>query len=424
MKNFSIFMNSDTSDQFVPFSLTNTRNLLLLFILWPFLALVTAIINYDQKVSKRVVYLYLIYYGLSFVIGNVGVDAEGYVMKVKMIAALPFSDFFKIVGGLYSSDTSVDIFEPLVSFIVSRFTTQAGVFFAVWAAIFGFFYLKSINLLHDAYKKNTGNNALIFMAFFTLIIPITTINGIRMYTAAWIFFYGAYHVILYRDFRYLFVAIASSLVHFSFLSANLVLIIYFFAGNRNLIYLPITFLSFVLPHLISPFFQMISLRMGGAIQNRYDNYTSEGYLNAQQDLMAQASWFLKISDLLFYYLLFVIIIIQFKPGQHIDKKERNLFSFLLLFLSFVNFGNAIPALGGRFKTIFYLFATLYVFLYFLRLPGNRINVLTLLGLFPMLLYAAIQFRMGSESINAWLFTPGLGMPLLAPSLSLADIFFR
>jgi hypothetical protein len=418
-------MNKSISGQLNTFSLSNTRNYLLLFMLWPFLALIAAITNYSQKESKKVVYIFLIYYGLTFVLGNIGVDAEGYVWKLKMIAALPFSDFFKIVGGLYSSDTSVDIIEPLISFIVSRFTTHPGAFFGVWAAIFGFFYLKSIDKLHESFRKSPGSNAMIFLAFFTVIIPITTINGVRMYTAAWIFFYGAYHVILYRDPRYLLIAIASSLVHFSFLSANLVLIIYFIAGNRNFIYLPLALISFILPQLIAPVFQLISLRLGGAIQNRYEGYTNEDYLIAVQDMQERASWFLKISsDLIFYFLLLSIIVIQFKPGISKEKNERNLFSFLLLFLAFVNFGKAIPALGGRFQTIFYLFATLYIFLHFLKMPGNKLSILTLVGLFPMLLYVAIQFRIGSESINAWIFTPGFGMPLLAPGLSIADLLFH
>jgi hypothetical protein len=40
----------------------------------------------------------------------------------------------------------------------------------------------------------------------------------------------------------------------------------------------------------------------------------------------------------------------------------------------------------------------------------------------MLLYAAIVFRQGAQSINAWILTPGIGLPLLA-SLSLAEVMF-
>ena len=69
-----------------------------------------------------------------------------------------------------------------------------------------------------------------------------------------------------------------------------------------------------------------------------------------------------------------------------------------------------------------MFATLFIFLYLVKLPGRKINLLTLVGLFPMLLYAAIAFRQGADSINAWILTPGIGLPLLAP-LSLAEVMF-
>jgi hypothetical protein len=107
-----------------------------------------------------------------------------------------------------------------------------------------------------------------------------------------------------------------------------------------------------------------------------------------------------------------------------ENSEKNLFSFSLLFLSFVNFGKAIPSFGNRFQIIFILFATLYLFLYFLKLQGEKIHLLTILGLFPMVLYAAVEIRIGSEVINSWAFLPGFGTPLFVPGISLADFLFH
>jgi hypothetical protein len=418
-------MNKNFTNYSLSLPASNSKNYLILFLLWPFMAFLMALKNYSQKESKKVVYLFLIYYGLTFVIGTTGVDAHSYATYLKQNAELPFSALFKVIGGLYS-DTTVDIVEPLISFIVSRFTSYYGVLFAVFAAIFGFFYLQSINQLHDLYRKNPGWNALILIAFFVMILPITSINGFRMYTATWIFFYGSWHVIINRDPKYLLLAFSSALVHWSFLSANAILIIYFFAGNRNLIYLPIVILSFILPQLMAPVFQSISLSLGGSIQRRYEGYSNEDYILGIQGTYEHAAWFMGLSDdLVFYYFIVAIIIIQLRYGYLLKENiERNFFSFLLLFLAFVNFGKAIPTFGGRFQQIFYLYATVYVFLYFLKIPGKKISFLTLIGLFPMALNAAITFRMGSESISAWILTPGLGLPLLAPSLSVADLLFH
>jgi len=419
-------MNKSFSSQILTYPVSNSKYYMYLFLVWPFLAFITAIANYSNKDSRKVVYIFLIYYGLTFVIDNEGIDASRYALYMKENASLPFSDFLKIIGGFYTSDSSLDFVEQLISFIVSRFTSDHRVLFAAYSAVFAAFYLSSINLLHNRYQKNPGWNVLIHLAFFTMILPITAINGFRMWTAAWIFFYGAYHVVLYRDSRYLLVAISSSLVHFSFLSLNALLIIYFLAGNRNIIYFPIAILSFFIPQLISPFLQSISMRLGGGLQSRIEMYTSEDVILGRQESFEQTSWFLQIGeDLVFFYLLIAIITVQVSYRYLMkEKPERNLLSFLLLLLAFVNFGKEIPSFGGRFQILLFLFATLYVFLFFLKLPGNKINILTLLGLFPMMLYTAIALRQGSETMNAWLFAPGAGLPLLVPDITVFDFLFR
>jgi hypothetical protein len=73
--------------------------------------------------------------------------------------------------------------------------------------------------------------------------------------------------------------------------------------------------------------------------------------------------------------------------------------------------------------VFFLFATLYLFYYYCSIPDRRINLLTWIGLFPMLLFTAIVFRQGALSINAWIFAPGFGIPLLAPDFTLYDMLF-
>lgn len=419
-------INKSSSYQFTKLSTSESKYYIILFILWPFLAFVTALINYSQREAKKVVFFFLVYFGLTVVLNlNDYVDAVGYALQLRENAALPFSDFFKIIGGLYSSDTSVDIVEPLISFIVSRFTDDYRFLFAAYAAFFGYFYLKSINLLHNRHQKNPGWDAAIHLAFFTIVLPITAINGFRMWTAAWIFFYGAYHVILFRDARYLILTLGASLVHWSFISANVILIIYYLFGNRNQIYFPILLSSFIVPRFITPLLNTISMRLGGALQTRYESYASEDYIMTRQGSMQEASWFLKIgSDLVFFYLIIVMVYVYYRSRRMPeDRFERNLFSFLLLFLSFVNFGMGIPSFGSRFQILFFLFASIYIFLYYNKLPGNKISLLTLIGLFPMLLYGVVEFRQVSVMINAWIVTPGLGLPLVVPGLSMADLLF-
>jgi hypothetical protein len=418
-------MNKSIPFHISGFSVPSVKNYFLLFLIWPFMAFISALFNYNHKESKKVVYLFLIYYGLTFVVAQTGMDSYEYVRRFQHNATLPFSDFFKIVGGLYASDTSVDIMEPFISFVVSRFTDDYRFLFAAYAALFGFFYLKSINLLYGRYKENPGWNTLIFMLFFITVIPITSINAPRMWTAAWIFFFGSYYVILYRDPKYFILTLGACLMHWSYILVNIVLAIYFVAGNRNYIYFPFVILSFIFPNGLIPFFNWASGNSGAALQLRYSGYSSEDYSIAVMQDLQQTRWFVNLSnDIIFYYLFIVLIVIYFLQREVMNlKTEKNLFSFLLIFVTFVNFGEPFPDFA-RFKIIFLLFATLYVFLYLLKLPGGKINLLTMAGILPMALYAAITFRVGSDVINSWLFMPGFGIPWVFPGISLATFIFN
>ena len=175
-----------------------------------------------------------------------------------------------------------------------------------------------------------------------------------MWTAAWIFFYGAYHVILNRNPRYLIISLASSLVHYSFLAANAVLIIYFIAGNRNIIYLPLAVLSFILPKLVTPLFQSVFGTLGGALKARADMYASEAVILGRQESVEQLSWFMKIGeDLVLYYLLFGIIVIQVNQKNSMrDQSEKTYLVFCCFSLRLSISGKRFHLLVDDFRSFF------------------------------------------------------------------------
>ena len=309
---------------------------------------------------------------------------------------------------------------------MSRFTKSHHIYFAVFASLFAFFYLRSFNLLYDQYKEKPNWNAWVFMAFSLVIIPITSLSVLRMWIAAWIFFFGTYHALKSRKTKYLFIALSACLMHWSFLSLSLILFIYYFAGNRNYIYTPLAIISFFIPHIVGPVLAFIALFFGGGIGARVEGYTSESHALIYQDWLASNSWFLLLGqNLIWYFFIFAIVFIRvFKRDVVRGKLEESWYSFLLLVFTLVNLGRSIPDFGMRMQNIFILFASVYVFFYFKNLGEKKIRFLTYVGLFPLLLFTVIQFRIGADSINAWLFAPGFGLPLLDPGLSLAEFLFN
>ena len=240
------------------------------------------------------------------------------------------------------------------------------------------------------------------------------------------FFFGAYHAIAFRKPKYLLFALGACLMHWSFITLNILLIAYYIAGNRNFIYTPLAIASFIVPTFVFPIFDVFSGYLGPAVATRYTNYTSESYNEVVQDAADQASWFLTLNDnLIFYYFIFAIVIIRvFKRHLMRGKLEENWYSFLLLLFTMVNVGRTLPAFGSRMQNIFILFASVYVFFYFTNLSAGKYKLLSLMGVIPMLLYAFVEFRIGSETINPWILTPGFGLPLLDPAMSIAELLFH
>jgi hypothetical protein len=247
-----------------------------------------------------------------------------------------------------------------------------------------------------------------------------------MWTAAWIFFLAAYHVIINRNPKYLFLAFGAGLMHWSFFAVSAVLMGYYFAGNRNMIYTPIALVSFIVPNALMPIFTAISPMLGAAVEHRFVGYTSESYALWVEQLTAQASWFVLLNNrLIFYYFVLMVIMIRFlKRDQVRGEKEENLYSFLLVMVAFVNFGRPIPEFGSRMQTVFLMFAIVYVFFYYRNLSWGKLRPMTLVGLLPMMLYAAVEFRLGAETINPYIYAPIFGLPWLDPTLSVSELLFR
>jgi len=418
-------------DKTIPYSgisipATSGTSYLILFIIWPFLAFLMALADYSRKESRMVVYFFLVYFGMTFVSDSVIMDSYRYVEALRFYASLPFRDMFKVVSGYYFYSAAVDFAESFISFMISRVTQSHHVYFAVFAAIFAVFYLRSFNLLYDRYREKPNLNAWIFMAFTLVIIPITNLSVLRMWIAAWIFFYGTYKTLETHEFKYVLFALSACLMHWSFMILNLVLIAYYFAGNRPRIYAPVAIASFFVPRIIEPVIYFIVQTFGGGLGARVEGYTSESHALEYQDWLASNSWFLVLSDnLIWYFFIFAVVVIRvFDRDKVKGKLEENWYNFLLLIFTLVNLGRSLPNFGMRMQNLVILFASVYVFFYFKNLSDKKLKFLTYVGLFPLLLYTMIQFREGADSISAWLFTPGFGLPLLDPGLSLAELIFN
>ena len=379
---------------------------LFVFVLWPFLGFIIAIRNYDQKLSKYVVLMFFAFYGLLIVNDTVGADLYTNYIRFKQYSLEPNSYFWVLINGLFKEDGTLDLLQKLIMFFVSRITSNVNILYLVYSCIFGYVYLKGIDLLHDFYKNHKNINSWLMLVMFVLIIPITSIGNFRFFSAVWIFFVGAYNVIYFKNNKFLIIAFLSAFMHFGLIAANLLLVIYLLLGNRNKLYLILIAFSFLIPNIAGDFIVSIANNFGGGFEDKANEYLSPDSFEILAN--KRLSWFLTLRPkLILYYIYLMYIVSYFYWPKQKNEGLNNIFSFSLLFFSFSNFVIAVPSLGGRYLGIFELFAFSYLcFAMFYRYQNyNKLSVYSYLALIPLLLHFFVTFRTSSETINIWLFTP-------------------
>ncbi|NMW21084.1 MAG: hypothetical protein HKK67_05520 [Chlorobiaceae bacterium] len=393
-------------------TLNNEKNYfyanMLLFLIWPFAVFINSINYFKYKSAKIFLILFFGLYGYSFILDDArNYDSERYAESFVQMALLPASNFFEIIKQFNSQDgSSIDIVVTLLSFIISRITNNAHILFAVYSIFFGIFNVLSINILYNKYSNNPNINTRLFLLFFLIINPIFNINGIRFWLATWIFFYGAYFVIIDKNYKYLTLTAFAFLVHFSYFSINILLIIYLLIGTNNIFYYSLLAVSYVLPNFLFNHIKTILSYFSLGIQKHVSLYANPDQIK-QNNLNIEGHRFELVYIDHFMYWFFVVVILFIvlnKKKIRFDINDKRLYSFIILLLSYVNFVSIIPS-GGRFKTLFYLFALAYILIIYTKYKYLKIDNITLIGFFIFIIDFIIVFRMGSENLNVILFLP-------------------
>lgn len=201
------------------------------FILWLISPLLSILVLCNKKIANIKIFpllLVSIFFGLSFVIDPAGrADSVRYYKDLKTLNQSDDGYFTYISKNLYAEDSNViDIYQPTVTWLVGRLTDDHRVLFAVFAFVFGYFWFKSFSLLRGNSIIKRGSTLYLLCILFLLLNPIWHINGVRMWTAVQIFFYGLVLLHLSKDKRGFLLMILSLSIHFSISAALFLYVIY------------------------------------------------------------------------------------------------------------------------------------------------------------------------------------------------------
>lgn len=408
----------------------NKGLIILLFIFWPFMSLITGFKNYRSGWFKNLIWAFTIFYCLTFSIGKENSDSDivRYIEEVKELHEIKDLSWEK-VRTYYISTGEIDFLRTVIAVVVSRISSHKATLLLVYGIIFGFFFSRNIVYILNLLNKDLNFWQKVLILLLILVVPIWFINGFRMYTAFHVFMYGLLPYVIFGNKKMLLFSFSTLFIHYSFLIPITVLVIYFIFGNRYKIYFILFLLSLVIAELnVSVITNLFDSYVPDFMIDRTSSYLDkdkiESYRSGEnkQNLVWYAIWYLKLFG---WALQILIMYLFFKKRSKIEKSDTilNLYSLALLFFTFSNFASSFPS-GVRFTVISNFLTVVMLLLYIKEYPKDYKLYKMLKLVSPLfLIFVVVSFRIFTYSagVNTLIGNPITALFSLDENISINDI---
>ncbi|REL23941.1 hypothetical protein DYD21_20610 [Rhodohalobacter sp. SW132] len=388
-----------------------------LFLIWPFLATVTAFKNYKQSWAKNIFWLFCIFYGLTFAIGaeSETSDIVGYVAQYQDLHHEKMT--IATAVNYYQESGEIDFMRTAIAILVSRISDSQPILTLVYAIIFGYFFSRNLWYVMERLQGKLLPITILLIICFFLVNPIWRINGFRMWTATHIFLFGLLPFLCEGKTRYLWVSVFSLAFHFAMLVPLGVLFGYIVLGNRlNLYFGTFLFTLFFAELDLAVFNNLMQAYAPEILQERTSSYRVEGpgtpgmaVASAEDSGRWYASWY---GRAIRYSVMALLIGLYVTGREHFRKHKywMNLFCFVLAFFAAANLLSSLSS-GSRFFNIANLCALPLLILYIQNVARDKVMKRFTWVVSPgLLLFAFVAFRIGLYSLSA---TSILGNPVVA-----------
>jgi hypothetical protein len=319
----------------------------------PFLAAVGGFLTIRNRKSLFVIFSWFLVFGMGLSDLNDLADSYRYIQDFRLACTMDYHQYISMVKEFFTYDTEIkDLYVISTNFIVSRFTDNYHYLFLLYAFVFGFFYIKSLELLlRYPIKNDWVFYSLLFIFCFSN--PIFNINGVRFWTAAWVCVYSTLSFILDNKYWKLLLLLIAPLIHISSIIWVLLIIIFLLTRKVQEVW--------VVLFIISSFISAVSYldilsdntnNLPPIIQAMIQSYTES---DRAQEIMEGGQSPLYATILLnlpgyFRLILSYLLIFNLRSITK-EKVSSNLFSAYLIVGSFVNFTASIPSVGVRFEKL-------------------------------------------------------------------------
>ena len=328
---------------------------------YPLVGLFLSIRYHRQWWAKNIFWIWCAFMGAVYIYNPVGGSSADKVRIAARFYATHNSEtsFATLLNSFYDYDevlgrNNLDLYLPIINFVISRFTGNPHWAFFFYALIFGFFYSRNIWYVIENIRNKIPWSICILLFAFAATRSVWDIGGPRIWTAVQVFLYGILPYIINGDKSKLAWCYLSIFFHFSLIPSAILLTAYFILP-RNISFFFVLFLvAQTISGLNLEYINSFLKGLGFSVFDKtIDSYANQRYLELRQDSEAHFSIYNNFQNAIFKYPIIIFNIITYffvvKIGN-IDKKIKDMFCFTLFYCAFAVIFEKIPS-GSRFISL-------------------------------------------------------------------------
>ncbi len=327
----------------------------MLALLSPFLGVVLALRRPRDPSAKNLVWIFTVFYGAVFYIAPSSTsDSVRYAQQLLLMHDTDFG-LFDLFSNFFTDRTAYqDLYQPVVTFLVSRISGESWLLFGTFGILLGYVYSRNIWFLIDRLPNRPGVIAWLLVIAFAFAVGIgVSLNGVRMWTALHVFVFGILHFTERKKPKFLLVSLLSPLIHFSFLVPSALLLAFLFLKRYGVAIYAFFVASFFVAALDVSLIRSVMEHLPQTMSDR----AISGYVD-RADIVQEAAgafreraWFLVLNSSLVSAFVFLASTWLFLRRVHErDGVIRFLFLLGMLIYGWVNLVAHIPS-AGRFFNI-------------------------------------------------------------------------
>ena len=188
---------------------------ILLFLVWPFGGFLYTLFRPYNKITYLIFASFFFMIGCSFSFSDETVDSYRYAEEFVKTSGYDF-----ITGLLYHTVIldRIDIYYGMVSLLLGSITDNPHMLYGFFGAIYGIFVCKLFIIFKQDWKAPFNVYVWILCALVFAFNPHSNINGVRFWTATWLYCVSLIAYVGYGEKRWLTGILLTPIVHSSFIN--------------------------------------------------------------------------------------------------------------------------------------------------------------------------------------------------------------